>query len=87
MSGCCPSDADNGGPKNHRLARRQVGRGRTPREIETTAKPVGDSGRLSSGRGVRFPSVSTTEYMSCRCTALMPVRRSKAESPHAVTSF
>jgi len=33
MSGCCPSDADNEGLKNHRLARRQVGRGRTPREI------------------------------------------------------
>src|SRR3990172_12680996 len=51
--------ADTGGPKTYRLARRQVSRGRTPGEIKATAKPVGDLGRLSSGRGVRFPSVST----------------------------
>jgi len=69
MSGCCLSDADTERPKTFRLARRQVSRGRTSREIETTAKPVGDSGRLSSGRGVQFPSVST------RSISVTPSRR------------
>jgi triacylglycerol lipase len=88
MSGRCPSSADSEGPKIYRLAWWQVRRGRTPGKIKTAAKPVAYPSGLSSGRGVRFPSVSTNSVSYIREAALASyAQRSLATEPLALAEF
>jgi hypothetical protein len=59
MSGCCIGNVDNRGSRQSTVPSVKPAGRRADGEINRLDKLVVDPGRFSSGRGVRFPPVST----------------------------